>query len=147
MYLGLTKYFESFEQLKNKKFNFDFTADQPTNYAIVIPTNNPDLKDDVMGNGKKQLTFYIVSINPWGKDVTNNVDNLEFFQSLKDSVKKFNKQKIFPDLGKNKTVTKVTFTTDGYIESTSTGIGKYQIQGKVEYTEKPDRTNKAPLRF
>lgn len=147
MYLGLMEYLEILPELKGQRFNFDFTSDQPTNYAVTIPTNNPDLTDDIMGNGKKQLVFYIVSVSPWGEDIMNNIDNLDFFQKVKKRFQDLNRKKIFPYLGDNKIVEKVTATTDGYIEATLTGVGRYQIQCRVNYIEKADRANKAPLRF
>jgi len=147
MYKGLYTYLEEIDELKGKRFNFDYTASQPTNYSLNIPINNPNLTDDVMGNGKKQLVFYIVSVELWGEDILSNINNLDFFQKIKKKFEKNNKAGIFPDLGGNKIATKVIATTDGYIEATQTGVGRYQIQCKVEYIEKADRTNKAPLRF
>jgi len=135
MYENLTKWLETLPQLEGQRFNFDFTSDTPTNYAVVIPTNIPELSEDIVGIGTKQLVFYIRAVKPWGEDVANNIDNITWFSNLKSEIKKRNKDKDLPILDENKTTTKVELTTEGYINATAGQVGTYQIQGRVLYKE------------
>lgn len=135
MYTGLMEYLEQSPYLEGQTFNFDFLGSQPLEYSLSIPTNVPELATHVNGDKRCQQTFYLQARLPWGEDIRNNINNLEFFQKVKRWFENQNKRKNLPDLGPGKTATKVIASTDGYLENTTGGTGRYQIQGQVEYIQ------------
>ena len=150
MYQGLMDYLKKCPQLADEKFNFDFIGDN-VGYSVTIPPNAPDVSKDVLENTKCQLAFYILSTKSFGADEKNNIENLDFFQKIREWLEKQNAASVYPDLGADKVVSGVYATTDGYIEATKTQIGRYEIQARVEYTKKANRGGlkfrKAPVSF
>jgi len=134
-YLGLTEWIEKFPHFSGGQFNFDFNQERPINFSVIIPTNIPEISKDIVGTDTKQIIFWIRAVRSWGDDITNNINNVGWFQDVRNYTNQLNKNKDFPILGDNKEVVRVEFTTDGYINAQSGQNGTYQMQGRVIYKE------------
>jgi len=147
MYEGLMQYLEESPQLKGKKFNFDWFGAKPMQYTVSIPTNTPEISTDTLGNTRCQLVFYLMAVKDWGDDTPNNIENLEFLRKLSKWFEAQNKAKKFPVLEDGMVVTKVSSSTQPYLEGTTDMVGRYQIQCKVEYTQINQEKSEIPLRW
>ena len=142
-YLSLAQWVEKIPELQGKQFNVDFNTGDPIEFRLGIPTQVPDKSgvpdgaDDILGNGFKQMVFDISSTEIWSDDILRNIDNLEYLKKINKSVRKLNREKIYPNLGENIEVTKVVATTDPSLrEGRPNNVGIYTIDFMIDYTEK-----------
>lgn len=144
MYQGLMLYLEKCPQLKGQKFNFNFLGSKPVQWALTIPTNSPEQFTSTVGDKHNKLDFILVSVEHFGDDSANNINNLDGFQEIKRWFERNNRNKIFPELDAGQTVTGVYAQTDGYIEDTTANLARYQIQCRVEYIQENTNPTRLP---
>lgn len=144
MYYGLMAYLERCPQLAGQRFNFDFLGQNPVQWSLQIPTNDPELIRTTTGDTKNKLDFLIVSINHFGDDSLLNIGNLDGYQAIKRWFERNNRKDDFPNFGSGKTVTGVYAQTDGYIEGTTESTARYQIQCRVEYIQHNENEKQLP---
>jgi len=121
---------------KGNRFRVDYLGDDPTEYAIFAVPSQLNSRTDILGNvafdPKQTLNFIFASRSAYGADVLQNLENLGFFDEVRDWIYEQNKKKNFPVIREG-AVESVTPTLTQYVMAPGTDAARYQIQCKITY--------------
>lgn len=121
---------------KGSRFRVDYLGENPTEYAIFVSPSPLVSKSDILGNvcyaDKQVLNFIIASREAYGADILQNLENLGFFDAIRDWIYEQNKTKSLPAIREG-AVLSIMPTLTQYLFQAGTDAGRYQIQCKLEY--------------
>lgn len=128
---------------KMDRFGVDFMGENPVEYALYSDPSTLTSKIDIFGNVSYQpiqeLNYIFASLFPFSKDIPQNLNNLEFFADVASWIYKQNIIKNFPEIEEGK-VLSIMPTLSPYVFDADSDSGRYQIQLKIRYLRKPERT-------
>ena len=107
-----------------------------TTYSIEEGiTSNPIIKRYTTGKTIRQYLFTFSSIEFYGSDIQNNIDNCGFYELFSQWLEDCTNNEILPTLDGNKEARSVEALTNGYLFSNSGSVetARYQIQCRLTY--------------
>lgn len=108
----------------------DFLGEDATTYTIEpIPTEYI-LKQYVDGGSLRQFVFQFGSREFYDNSVTQNIDNLNFYERFQEEIENNNINGILPDI---EGIQKIECLNNGTIQDVQTGTAKYSIQMRIIY--------------
>ena len=117
-------------------FGSDYLGNKATECTIYSVPSVLKSYTDVMGNisfsGKQKLAFIFALRAPYGDDAKQNLDNLQFFDSLKEWLYEQNISKNFPIISEGKVVSIMPVQTQ-FVISASADSAVYQMRCSLEY--------------
>ena len=117
-------------------FGSDYIGEKATECAIYSLPSNLTTYEDVIGNisyaGKQTLRFIFALRAPYGDDPEQNLDNLQFFDTLKEWIYTQNKIKNFPVISEG-TVLSIMPNQTQYVISASADSALYQMRCDLSY--------------
>ena len=117
-------------------FRSDYLGNKATECTIYSVPSVLKSYTDVMGNisfsGKQKLDFIFALRAPYGDDAKQNLDNLQFFDSLKEWLYEQNISKNFPIISEGKVVSIMPVQTQ-FVISASADSAVYQMRCSLEY--------------
>lgn len=116
--------------------NIEFLNDNITSYSIETVPTEPILKRFVNGDCIKQFIFVFASIESYGDDMLQNIENSDFYERFAKWIEKQNNCGDLPMLDGLKESLKIEVTTPGYLFQTDIDKAQYQIQLRLKYFEK-----------
>lgn len=126
---------------KNDRFNVDFMAESPVQYALWSSPSAIKTGTDILGNvylkDKQELNYIFQALFYHSKDIPQNLQNLEFFSDVMNWIYQQNMKKSFPEIDEGK-VLSIMPTMSPFVYDAKTDIGRYQIQLKIEYRRNPE---------
>lgn len=117
----------------------DFSNDSNIGtYCIEEGITQPIVKRYIDGSTMKQYLFNFSSINSYGQDIIQNIENCGFYEDFTSWLDFNNDNKILPTLSEDKEAMKVEALTNGYLfnESADTTSARYTIQLRLTYLQK-----------
>jgi hypothetical protein len=117
-------------------FGADYIGEKATECAIYTMPSLLNVYEDVIGNvsyeGKQVLKFIFALRAPYGDDPEQNLDNLQFFDKLKEWVYTQNKAKNFPTISEGSVISIMPNQTQ-YVVSASADSAVYQMRCDLTY--------------
>lgn len=124
---------------KVDRFNVDFMGENPIEYALFSSPSSFTYKTDILGNVTldpiQELNYIFQLLCPYGKDIPQNLTNLEFFTDVINWIIQQNALKNFPEIEEG-TVISVMPTLSPYVFTADADSARYQIQMKIRYRRK-----------
>lgn len=110
-----------------------------TTYSIEEGiTSNSIIKRYTNGSTLRQYLFTFSSIEFYGSDIQQNIDNCGFYEDFADWLEDNTNNKILPILTGDKEVKSIEALTNGYFFGSNEGMttARYQIQLRLTYFKK-----------
>lgn len=125
---------------KGDRFNVNYLGADPLCYTLEETPNIPILIQYLDGSSLREKIFVVASRDEYGADVLVNITNSGFWEQFEKWVESQNRKKSFPKMGENQTPRKIEITSSHYLFETSETTARYQIQMKLTYYQKGERT-------
>ena len=127
--------------LKEGRLGVDFLPEDAQTCSVDSVPGPETVKRYLDGSAVKQVDFVLASRVFYGDQITQNTDNLEWYEAFSDWVRGQNRRpKRLPQLSAGRTARAVEVTTSGYpFQVSEDGKARYQIQLKMTYFEKGAR--------
>lgn len=115
------------------KVGVDMLDKDATTYSIEEVPVNTVLKRYIDGSSLRQFVFVFASREIYGEDVTQNIENVGFYEDFSDWLDECTKEGKLPILDSGKKASKIEALTNGYLYDEESSTAKYTIQCKLEY--------------
>lgn len=131
----------TYPPLKTGRLGVDFLPEQAKSWSVYSVPGPENVKQYLDGSAVRQFDFILASRFFSGDQITQNTDNLEWYEDFSAWVRQQNqRQKHLPQLSAGRTAQRVQVTTSGYpFQMAENGMARYQIQLKMTYYEKGTR--------
>ena len=117
-------------------FGADYLGENATEYAVISVPSNLRYRENILGKmvlrETQEQNFIFAAKVPYGSDVSQNLDNLGFFQDVADWVKLQNEIGNLPEWNDG-TVISISVSNTGAPIQTGSDAARYQFQIKVTY--------------
>lgn len=108
----------------------DFLGKDATSYSIEpIPTDRV-LRPYTDGGGLYQLIFQFGSKEFYDDSLSQNIDNLNFYERLQEEIEDNNNRGVLPDI---EGIQSIECLNNGTIQDIEHGTAKYGIQMRITY--------------
>lgn len=108
----------------------DFLGKEATSYSIEpIPTDRV-LRPYTDGGGLYQLVFQFGSKEFYDDSLSQNIDNLNFYERLQEEIDDNNNRGVLPDIDG---IQSIECLNNGTIQDVEHGTAKYGIQMRITY--------------
>lgn len=116
--------------------NIEYLEEDGKNYSIESEPVKPVVKSYLDGSAVKQFAFIFASRESYGRESIENLANCGFYEEFADWIEECNRNKVFPDIGEKREVTKMWAATTPYVFDTVEATAKYQIQVMMQYYQR-----------
>lgn len=108
----------------------DFLGKEATSYSIEpIPTDRV-LRPYTDGGGLYQLVFQFGSKEFYDDGLSQNIDNLNFYERLQEEIEYNNNRGVLPDI---EGIQSIECLNNGTIQDIEHGTAKYGVQMRITY--------------
>ena len=118
--------------LKKGHLNVDYLGTDATEYSIDALPCDPIIKRYVDGSTIRQYQFAFTSINEYGSDYRDNIQNSDFYEELALWIEQQNDKGEFPNISLGNPY-QIETTSSGYLFSNESETARYQIQLRILY--------------
>ena len=136
---ALYNYLSTCPALPKEQLYLDFLPSETGTYAVELVPTEPIGKRYLDGSVVEELDFVLASRNPYGNSVSEQMENLKFFETFSSWLEEQNQKKNFPDLGTGKTVRRIETITSGALKSVTEKTARYETKLQLIYTKKGER--------
>lgn len=131
---AIRTYLQGFPGLRGGTIHLDQLPASARTYSLSSVPCEPVLREYMDGGQRRQLLFTLQSRRFFGESISQQQENLQFFQDFDAWLRLKNQQGDLPDLGKNRLCLSLELVTSGYVmESDDAGFGRYQAEMRAEY--------------
>lgn len=130
---ALWDYFLNCPLTGDRKINVDFLPDKGIEYSIDTTPATEVVKWYIGGSSIRQYLFVLRSVNDYGPDVLQNISNSGFYERLAAWLDEQTKAGVLPSLPAGKTPQIIEAQSTGYLFTSGSDTGKYQIQCRLQY--------------
>ena len=131
---ALRGWLRTYEPLSAGRLAVDFLPKQARTYSVDSVPCKEEVKQYLDGSSLRQFLSTLSSREFKGEDITQNVDNLAFYEGFTAWVLQQNRDRRLPALGEGRTARKIEVATSGYpFQVDEHGTARYQIQLRLEY--------------
>ena len=120
----------------SKTFGADYLGGDSTEYAVLSVPSTLRYRKNIMGKkvleDEQSENFIFAAKVPYGKDVTQNLDNISFFKNVSKWIMAQNAAGNFPEWDGG-VVTSIECLNTGAPIQTAANNARYQFQIKVTY--------------
>lgn len=118
------------------RFRVDYLSEASTEYTLNASPSSLSYRENILGERVLQDNQYINYVFaarvPYGAEVTQNLQNLEFFRQVTAWIIEQNNTGNFPEISEGR-VTAITPTLSAYPVTIGSAAAKYQIQIRIDY--------------
>jgi phosphoribosylaminoimidazole-succinocarboxamide synthase len=115
------------------QINVDFLGEKPTEYVIEPIPISQVLRNYTDGSTLNQYVFQFGSLEYYGSDVIENMQNSTFYETLTNCIQNNNRLGILPNV---EGIQSIEVLNVGTIQNTTTDSAKYAIQMRITYFKK-----------
>ena len=112
------------------QINVDFLGEKPTEYVIEPIPISQMLRTYTDGSTLNQYVFQFGSLEYYGSDVIENMQNSTFYETLTNCIQNNNRLGILPNI---EGIQSIEVLNIGTIQNTTTDSAKYAIQMRITY--------------
>lgn len=133
MIKAIKDYIKTCPLIKGNAINVNYLGDKPVRYTVDCVPCNPVIKRYIDGGTQRQCIVVFASKEHYGEDVPGQEAVTKFFDEFSLWIEENNKNKVFPDFGKNLRAGNVSVTSSGYLYDVSGQSARYQMSIKFIY--------------
>lgn len=121
---------------RQRRLNVDFLPETATEYALYAEPVQIAYRENVLGERIPQdiqtLRYIFMSRESFGADVTQNMENQEFYQDVLSWILEQNQAGNFPRISEG-TVRSIVPTLTPFMVAADAGTARYQITIEITY--------------
>lgn len=137
---ALRSWLRTYPPLSKGRLAVDFLPKEAQTYSVDSVSCKEEVKRYLDGSSLRQFLFTLSSREFKGEDISQNVDNLAFYEGFSAWVAQQDRVRRLPDLGEGRRARKIEVSTSGYpFQVDDHGTARYQIQLRLEYFQKGRR--------
>lgn len=120
----------------DSRFNVDFLAGNPTEYALYQVPSTLQYRENVLGERMlrdvQTIDFIFASMESYSSDVVENMVNAQFYEAVLQWILQQNKSRNYPEINGGE-VRSIVPTLTAYPADIGSDAAKYQIQLEISY--------------
>lgn len=121
---------------QKKRFSADYMGENATEYSLLSIPSQLRTRENILGEevplDEQEQSFMFATKLPYGADITQELENLAFFQDVTNWLYEQNAAKNFPDWDGGR-IKSIVPTLTPTISRVSADAAEYRIQIKVTY--------------
>ena len=138
---GVRAWLKTYEGLADGRLSVDFLLEAAKSYSVDTVPTTEIVKRYLDGSSIRQFLFCVSSREFYSDNIAQNVDNQTFYEGLAAWLERKSKLRQFPDIGTDRTVRSIEISSTAYpFVVDEHGTARYQLQLKLTYFQKGDRT-------
>lgn len=138
---GVRAWLKTYEGLADGHLSVDFLPEEAKSYSVDTVPTTEIVKRYLDGSSIRQFLFCVSSREFYSDNIAQNVDNQAFYEGLAAWLERKSKLRQFPDIGTGRTVRSIEISSTAYpFVVDEHGTARYQLQLKLTYFQKGDRT-------
>lgn len=138
---GVRAWLKTYEGLADGRLSVDFLPEEAKSYSVDTVPTTEIVKRYLDGSSIRQFLFCVSSREFYSDNIAQNVDNQAFYEGLATWLERKSKLRQFPDIGAGRTVRSIEISSTAYpFVVDEHGTARYQLQLKLTYFQKGDRT-------
>lgn len=138
---GVRAWLKTYEGLADGRLSVDFLPEAAKSYSVDTVPTTEIVKRYLDGSSIRQFLFCVSSREFYSDNIAQNVDNQAFYEGLAAWLERKSKLWQFPDIGTGRTVRSIEISSTAYpFVVDEHGTARYQLQLKLTYFQKGDRT-------
>lgn len=118
------------------QFNLNYLDAEPVSYTLDESAGSSTIKRYMDGTERKVRAFALASTSEYGPDFLEQVSASGFWDGLTQWIEQRNHAHRLPSLPTGMTATKIEVTSAQYLYRAGATTARYQIQLRLEYTQK-----------
>ena len=131
---GVRAWLKTYEGLADGRLSVNFLPEEAKSYSVDTVPTTEIVKRYLDGSSIRQYLFCVSSREFYSDDIAQNVDNQAWLESK-------SKRRQFPDIGTGRAVRTIEISSTAYpFIVDDHGTARYQLQLKLTYFQKGDRT-------
>lgn len=119
--------------LNEGKINVDYLGLDVTEYSIDAVPAETVIKKYIDGSSERQFLFNFASIEYYGADVIQNIDNSGFYERFAKWLDDMSSSGELPEMPEGTKPIKIEALSSGYMFDSNTDTARYQIQCRLLY--------------
>lgn len=120
----------------DNNFNINFLEAEPVSYTLDESAGSRTIKRYLDGTERKTRAFSLASTAEYGPDFLQQIANSGFWEQITGWIETQNHARRLPKLPEGMTAAKVEVTAAHYLYRAGATTARYQIQLRLEYTQK-----------
>lgn len=137
---ALREYFLACPLLEKYRVGVDWLPDHGLAFSIDTTPASQILQRYASGSSLRQYLFNLRSVQDYGPDTLQNLANSGLYEELAAWMDAQTKARRLPNLGSGRTPQLIEAQSTGYLFTVSPDAGRYQIQCRLVYFQKGERT-------
>ena len=138
---GVRAWLKTYEGLADGRLSVDFLPEAAKSYSVDTVPTTEIVKRYLDGSSIRQFLFCVSSREFYSDNIVQNVYNQAFYEGLAAWLERKSKLRKFPDIGTGRTVRSIEISSTAYpFVVDEHGTARYQLQLKLTYFQKGDRT-------
>lgn len=138
---GVRAWLKTYEGLADGRLSVDFLPEEAKSYSVDTVPTTEIVKRYLDGSSIRQFLFCVSSREFYSDNIAQNVDNQAFYEGLAAWLERKSKLRQLPDIGTGRTVRSIEISSTAYpFVVDEHGTARYQLQLKLTYFQKGDRT-------
>lgn len=138
---GVRAWLKTYEGLADGRLSVDFLPEEAKSYSVDTVPTTEIVKRYLDGSSIRQFLFCVSSREFYSDNIAQNVDNQAFYERLAAWLERKSKLRQFPNIGTGRTVRSIEISSTAYpFVVDEHGTARYQLQLKLTYFQKGDRT-------
>lgn len=138
---GVRAWLKTYEGLADGRLSVDFLPEEAKSYSVDTVPTTEIVKRYLDGSSIRQFLFCVSSREFYSDNIAQNVDNQAFYEGLAAWLERKSKLWQFPNIGMDRTVRSIEISSTAYpFVVDEHGTARYQLQLKLTYFQKGDRT-------
>lgn len=117
-------------------FNINFLDAEPVSYTLDESAGSSTIKRYMDGTERKVKAFALASTAEYGPDFLQQIANSGFWEQLTGWIEQQNHARQLPKLPTGMTAHRIEVTAAHYLYRAGANTARYQIQLRLEYTQK-----------
>ena len=138
---GVRAWLKTYEGLADGRLSVDFLPEEAKSCSVDTVPTTEIVKRYLDGSSIRQFLFCVSSREFYSDNIAQNVDNQAFYEGLAAWLERKSKLRQFPNIGTGRTVRSIEISSTAYpFVVDEHGTARYQLQLKLTYFQKGDRT-------
>lgn len=125
---------------QNDRFNVNYLDAEPVAFSIEETPNSPIIRRYMDGSSIREKIWVLAAVQDYSPDILSQIANSGFWEEFSDWVEQQNRERNFPVMKSGQIPRKIEVTTTHYLYYAGKNTARYQVQMRLTYFQKGERT-------